>query len=298
MKKKLGFVGLGLMGSEICGNLIKSGEFEVSVFDRDEKKYNKALKLGGKPTYSLDEIALESDVIACSLPNPQVVKEVLCGTDGIINNVKPGAVIFDFSSNDPETVKEVAAVFAEKNARYIDCPVSGGPREAEQGTLVIIAGSKEEELTEFKDMLDAISGSVHYAGAVGSASVIKLVNNVMSMGNVLIAAEAYVLGAKAGVDGGTLFNILQHCGGRSHHMLKRFPNVLKGNFEPGYTVDLAEKDLSLALEMARKLKMPMFATNICREFYLSTSRSGKGSKDCVAVVEALEELVGVQVREK
>jgi 3-hydroxyisobutyrate dehydrogenase-like beta-hydroxyacid dehydrogenase len=119
---------------------------------------------------------------------------------------------------------------------------------------------------------------------------------VMSMGNLLVAAEAFVLGVKAGVDGGTLFNIIQHCGGRSHRLTKRFPNILQGDFEPKFTVDLAEKDLTLALDLARKLKVPMLMAGITHDLFLMTSKSGRGGSDATAIIQLLEDLNGVEVR--
>jgi 3-hydroxyisobutyrate dehydrogenase-like beta-hydroxyacid dehydrogenase len=113
---------------------------------------------------------------------------------------------------------------------------------------------------------------------------------------VLIAAEALVLGAKAGVDGGTMFRILQHCGARSLSLVKRFPKALKGDFTPGFMVDLAEKDLALALDMAHKIKVPMMMAGLCHDIYLTASKSGRGALDTSAVLQYLEELNGIEVR--
>src|SRR5690606_15979205 len=134
--------------------------------------------------------------------------------------------------------------------------VSGGKFDSLKGTLTFILGCTESEAERAAPLLEILGSSVHYAGTRGAGSTIKLVNNVMSMGIMLVTAEAFVLGVKAGVDGGTLFNILQHCGGRSLRLTKRFPSVLKGDYSPRFTVDLAEKDLSLALDLAHKLKVP------------------------------------------
>jgi 3-hydroxyisobutyrate dehydrogenase-like beta-hydroxyacid dehydrogenase len=296
MKTKIGFIGLGVMGSNMCRRILKSGNYDLTVYDIDKGKVEEMAALGAKAAGSLRELAESHDLIAASLPNPAIVLDAMIGKNGVISGVKKNTTILDLSTVDSDTSKTVAARLAEVGATYVDTPVSGGKFDAEKGTMTLIIGGTEEELTHVKPLLELLGNSIHYAGTRGAGSTIKLVNNVMSMGNLLVAAEAFVLGVKAGVDGGTLFNILQHCGGRSLRLTKRFPSVLKGDFEPRFTVDLAEKDLNLALDLAHKLKVPMMMASISHDFYLLTSKSGRGGKDATAVVEYLEHLVGVQVR--
>jgi len=295
MNKKIGFIGLGVMGGGMARRILGSGNYELSVYDIDPAKAQEVQALGAKAC-TLPDLARGNKVIAASLPNPAIVREVFLGKGGVIDGAQSGTIIIDLSTVDSETSKEVSAALAKKGVTYVDAPVSGGKLDAPKGTLTIILGAQEEELASVRSVIDLLGNSIHYAGTRGAGSTIKLVNNVISMGNTLIAAEAFVLGVKAGVDGGTLFNILQHCGGRSMRMTKRFPSVLKGDFSPRFTVDLAEKDLALAAELANKLKVPMLMARMCHEFFIMTSGSGRGSMDATAVVEYLESLTGVQVR--
>ncbi|OUN00011.1 MAG: hypothetical protein BAA02_10675 [Paenibacillaceae bacterium ZCTH02-B3] len=296
MKQKIGFIGLGVMGSNMCRRLLQSGRFDLMVYDIDRAKVDELAGLGARPASSLQQLTSENLVIASSLPDPPVVRSVYLGPDGVIHHVREGTVIMDLSTVDADTSREIAARFEEKGAKYVDTPVSGGKYDALEGKLTLIVGAKPEELADQMPVLNTLGSSVHFAGSRGAGSIVKLVNNVMSMGNLLVAAEAFVLGVKAGVDAGTLFNILQHCGGRSHRLIKRFPNILRGDFEPKFTVNLAEKDLSLALDMAGKLKVPMLMASVCRDFFMMTARSGRGAMDATAVIQLLEELVGVEVR--
>ena len=245
---------------------------------------------------TLQNLVEDNHVIGCSLPNPKIVRDVFLGKGGVIEYCKPGTIILDLSTVDSETSIEVSEKLSKKGVIYVDAPVSGGKLDAPKGTLTIILGATENELESVRPFIELLGNSIHYAGSRGAGSTIKLVNNVISMGNTLIAAEAFVLGVKAGVDGGTLFNILQHCGGRSLRMTKRFPSVLKGDFAPRFTIDLAEKDLALAAELANKLKVPMPMARICHEFFMMTSGSGRGGLDATAVVQFLEDLAGVEVR--
>jgi 3-hydroxyisobutyrate dehydrogenase-like beta-hydroxyacid dehydrogenase len=295
MSNKVGFIGLGVMGGGMARRILSSGKYALTVYDVDAAKAAECARLGATAA-SLAELASGNPVIAASLPNPATVRQVFLAAGGVIDHAKPGTIIIDLSTVDSETSKDVAAALAKKDVTYVDAPVSGGKLDAPKGTLTIILGAAEEELTAVRPLLELLGSSIHFAGERGAGSTIKLVNNVISMGNTLIAAEAFVLGVKAGVDGGTLFNILQHCGGRSLRMIKRFPSVLKGDFAPRFTVDLAEKDLALAASLANRLKVAMPMASQCHEFFKMTSGSGRGGLDATAVVQFLESMAGVEVR--
>lgn len=296
MKTEVGYIGLGVMGSNMCRCLIEAGQHALTVHDIDPEKVAEIAALGATPAASLGDLARTNDLIVASLPNPAIVREVFSGPGGVAEAVAPGTLILDFSTVDSETSKDVAAALADKGATYVDAPVSGGKFDSLKGTLTFILGCTEDEVARARPLLEILGSSVHFAGSRGAGSTIKLVNNVMSMGNLLVAAEAFVLGVKAGVDGGTLFNILQHCGGRSLRLTKRFPSVLQGDYGPRFTVDLAEKDLTLALDLAHRLKVPMPMAGLSHDMYLMTSRAGFGGLDATAVVKYLEELAGVEVR--
>lgn len=295
MRTPCGFIGLGVMGGGMARRIISAGQHDLTVFDVDAAKAAEIAALGAKAA-TLADLARGNQIIAASLPNPAIVRKVFLGEGGVIDHAQPGTTIIDLSTVDSETSKEVAAALAKKSITYVDAPVSGGKLDAPKGTLTIILGAREDELAHIRPLIDLLGNSIHFAGARGAGSTIKLVNNVISMANTLIAGEAFVLGVKAGVDGGTLFNILQHCGGRSLRMTKRFPSVLKGDFSPRFTVDLAEKDLSLASDLARRLKVPMPMASQCHEFFKMTSGSGRGGLDATAVVQFLESMAGVEVR--
>ena len=136
------------------------------------------------------------------------------------------------STIDPDTSRTIYKAAAEKKVQYLDAPVSGGPPEAETGKLVIMVGGDRDAFDKCKNLFDLLGPVVHYAGGSGAGNVVKIVNNAISMGNITVAAEALILGIKAGVDGQTLYNILRTSGCRSFHLETRFPNVFVRNFEP------------------------------------------------------------------
>jgi 3-hydroxyisobutyrate dehydrogenase-like beta-hydroxyacid dehydrogenase len=183
-----------------------------------------------------------------------------------------------------------------RGAQYLDAPVSGGWREAETGALVIIVGGDREAFDRVRGVLAVLGPSIHYAGPSGAGSVVKLVNNVMSMGNVLVAAEAFVLGVKAGMEPQRLLDILRTSAGRSYHFEKRFPNILGRNFAPGFTVDLARKDLGLALDMARSHDVPVPATSLLHQLYNACAALGEGKSDFAAIIKLFEAWAHMEVK--
>ena len=214
----------------------------------------------------------------------------------MVEAARPGTILVDTSTVDPETTRAVHVAAAARGVRYLDAPVSGGYREAENGTLVVIVGGDREAFDEARPVLDVLGSTVHYAGPSGAGNIVKLVNNVMSMGNMLVAAEVFVLGVKAGMDPKTLFEILRGSAGRSYHFEKRLPNILARNFAPGFTVDLARKDLGLAVDMARSHDVPVPATSLLHQLYNASSALGDGKNDFASIVKLFESWARTEVR--
>jgi len=293
----IGFVGLGAMGGAMAGHLVKNG-YAVTGYDISAERAEAAARAGVTRAASPAEAARSADVVMSSLPHPAAVRAAYLGPDGVLSRVRAGAVLVDLSTIDPDTWKEVARVAATKGLDCLDAPVSGGPVEAGSGKLVFIVGGDERVLERCRPIFTTLGTEIHHVGPLGSAQVVKIVNNVMSMGNVAIAAEAMVLGVKAGMDPQRLFDILSTSGGRSHHFLKRFPNVLAGDFDPRFSIALSRKDLGLAARMAESLGVPMLTMSIVRQVYEAAGASGLDGRDMAAVTELFERWAGVQVRGK
>jgi 2-hydroxymethylglutarate dehydrogenase len=293
-KRHLGFVGLGMMGGAMVKNLLRAG-YDISVFDIDQTKMNSFENLGAHPVRSPKEVAEKSEVVFSSLPDPSSVKKAYVGEGGVMEGVSAGKILIDMSTVDPETSRSLSKVAAEKKVKYLDAPVSGGSKDAEAGKLTVIVGGERDAFDQCKDVLDVLGSTVHYAGSSGAGNVVKLINNVMSMGNILVAAEAFVLGVKAGVDGQTLFDIIRTCAGRSFHFEMGFPRVLARNFEARFTVDLAKKDLGLAVDMAKDAVFPIPATSLIHQLYSASSTLGDGQKDFTAVIKLFESWARLQV---
>jgi 3-hydroxyisobutyrate dehydrogenase len=292
---RIGFVGLGTMGGPMARRLAAQGH-QVTGYDVDAARAARARAGGVTLATSPGDAAENADAVLSSLPDPAALRRAYLDADGVLGTVKLGATLLDLSTVDPDTWREVAAAARAKGADCLDAPVSGGPAEAGTGKLVFLVGGEATVLDRCRALLLTLGTEIHHVGPLGSGQIIKLVNNVMSIGNVAVAAEAMVLGVKAGMDPQRLFDILSTSGGRSHHFLKRFPNVLAGDFTPHFGIGLSRKDISLALGMAAKLEVPMFVASTVRQVYEAAHAQGFGQLDMAAVTRLYEHWTGVAVR--
>ena len=173
-------------------------------------------------------------------------------------------------------------------ARYHQSAASGGPADAGSGKLIFLIGGEAHVLEKSRPVLEALGTAVNHVGPLGSGLIVKLVNNVMSVCHVVVAAEAMVLGVKAGIEPQALSDMLSTSGGHSHHFLKRFPNVLAGDFSPNFSIGLSRKDLGLALDMAAELGVPMLAAGAVKQVYEAARAAGLSHQDMAAVTKLYE----------
>jgi 3-hydroxyisobutyrate dehydrogenase-like beta-hydroxyacid dehydrogenase len=296
-KPKIGFIGLGTMGGQMARRLVEQG-YTVRGYDPSAERAAAAKAAGVVLDSSPGRVAAASDFVLSSLPDPAAVRGAYLGEDGVLAGAHAGMVWIDLSTIDPETCREVAAKAAAAKIDCLDAPVSGGPVEAGTGKLVFMVGGDAKVVERARPVLMALATEIHHVGPLGSGLIVKLVNNVMSMGNMVVAAEAMVLGVKAGMDPRQLFDILCTSGGRSHHFLKRMPNVLAGDFTPNFSIALSKKDVSLALGLAAGLGFPMIVASAVRQVYEAAAAQGLANQDMAAVTRLYEEWAGVEVRGK
>jgi 3-hydroxyisobutyrate dehydrogenase len=295
MTERIGFIGLGAMGGAMAGHLVENG-YVVTGYDVSVERVEAAARAGVGRAASALAAADGADVVLSSLPHPAAVRATYLGPDGVVARARAGTVLVDLSTIDPDTWKEVGRAAEARGLACLDAPVSGGPVEAGSGKLVFIVGGDATVLERCRPILTTLGTEIHHVGPLGSALVVKIVNNVMSMGNVAVAAEAMVLGVKAGMDPERLFEILATSGGRSHHFLKRFPNVLAGDFAPRFSIALSRKDLGLAARMAESLGLPMPTLATVRQVYEAAAATGLDAQDMAAVTALFERWAGVAVR--
>jgi 3-hydroxyisobutyrate dehydrogenase-like beta-hydroxyacid dehydrogenase len=294
-KRSIGFIGVGAMGSVIAKKVVNS-DYPLMIYDKIPERMMELIHLGAGAANSISELAESSHIIMSCLPNPEDVRQVYLEEEGVLRSAEKGAVIIEFSTIGPHTIKELADKAAKSGIGVLDSPVSRSSKAAEKDALTLMVGGKKEVFEEYKDILQLIGHEVHHVGDIGAGNIIKLINNVMSMGNVLIAAEAFILGVKAGADPDTLYNVISTSGGNSNHFSRRFPNILKGKFEPGFAISLAEKDLRLALEMAYQNGYTSIMAAMIHQMYLYAVSRGKGDLDFAAIIQLFEDQSSVKAR--
>src|SRR3990170_397998 len=291
-KPRIGFLGMGAMGGPMARRLVQTG-FSVTGYDVSEARAAAAAKDGVTISKSPAAVARVAEVVLSSLPNPPAIRQAYLGADGAVSALRAGTILVDMSTIDPNTWRDVADAAAARGAESLGAPVSGGPADAGSGRLVFLVGGDAAVIDRCRPVLEALGTEIHHLGPLGAGYIVKLVNNVMSMCNVAVAAEAMVLGVRAGMDPQRLFDVLSTSGGRSHPFLKRFPNVLAGDFTPHFGIGLSRKDLSLAMALAARLEMPMLVTSTVRQVYEAAHAQGLGQLDMAGVTKLYEQWTGV-----
>lgn len=279
----VGVIGLGLMGGGMASRLVERGH-TVLGFDPDERSRSIARGNGIILVDTVEELCSEPRAVLTSLPNSSIVRDVWLRPGGLAEKALPGSILLEVSTIDPATMKEVAAAVRD-GVGVLDAPVSGGPVEARSGTLTFLLGGDADLISRADAILPDLSTTVHHAGRIGDAKIVKIANNVMSATNTLVAAESFSTAVAAGMDARRLFEILAKSGGTSSQFVKRFPWALEGDFSPRFTVALAAKDLGLALDMARSVGMPSPMTAAAREMYQMAISHGKAGDDMVVFTD-------------
>jgi len=292
---KIGFIGLGIMGKPMAKNLLKAG-YELVVYDIIAAPVKEVVAAGAKAGTSPKDVAAWGDVIITMLPNSPHVKEAILGKNGVIEGAKPGSIVVDMSSIAPLAAQEVAAELAKKGVEMLDAPVSGGEPKAIEGTLAIMVGGKAEVFEKVKPILLKMGASAVLCGEIGSGNVTKLANQIIVALNIAAMSEALVLAAKAGVDPGRVYQAIRGGLAGSTVLDAKAPMVLKGNYKPGFRIELHIKDLQNALDTAHAIGVPMPLTSGIMEIMQALRVDGKQKDDHGGVIQFYEKLANQTVR--
>jgi len=292
----VGFVGVGTMGGRMAANLQKAG-FELVVHDLHRQAASHHLNAGAIWAETPRALASQADVVFSSLPEPSDVEAVALGPDGLIAGIKPGAAYFDLSTNAPTVVKKLHAAFAEKGAHMLDAPVSGGPAGAASRKLAIWVGGDEGAFKAHKAVLDAMGDKAAYIGAIGSATVAKLVHNMSGYAVVCALAETFAMGVKAGVEPLALWQaVRQGAAGRRFTFDALIDQFLPGTYDPpAFSLKLAHKDVALANALGRELGVPMRLCNLTLAEMTEAMGRGWGGRDSRVVMKLSQERAGVDI---
>jgi 2-hydroxy-3-oxopropionate reductase len=291
--KKIGFIGLGIMGKPMVKNLLKAG-YDVTVSDLHIENVKTCQEAGAK-CGSNHEIGENCDVVITMVPNSPQVKAVMLGENGLVNVMRSGTIYIDCSSINPIASKEVATEVEKKGIRMMDAPVSGGEPKAVDGTLSFMVGGPQDLFDECKELLSTMGSSVVRCGEVGAGNTTKLANQIIVACNIEACAEAFTLAQKAGVDPHLVFEAIKGGLAGSTVMNAKVPMMMAGNDEPGFRIDLHIKDLNNALDCAHAVGAPVPMSAQAQEIMQWLHNNGKGSADHSAIEQYYEKLTDIKL---
>ncbi len=291
---RIGFIGLGIMGRPMARNLMKAG-FSLTVWNRSRPGTDALVSEGAAEAGSPREVAERSDVVITILGDSGDTEQVALGPDGVIEGAHERLVHIDMSTISPAVTRSIAERYAERGVELLDAPVSGGERGAIDGTLSIMVGGKQEVFERCRPVFEAMGKTIVYCGPSGSGQVVKLCNQVVVGLNNLAMSEALILAAKAGVAPATMIDAVKAGAGSSWALQNLAPRVLSGDFKPGFKVAHQQKDLRLALELARQSLAPLPGTALVHQLFAALEAEGLGEAGTQALVKALEKLGNAKV---
>jgi 3-hydroxyisobutyrate dehydrogenase len=290
----VGFVGLGIMGGGMARNLIARGH-EVVVWNRSPGRLEAVVEAGAAAAGSPADVARRTDTVMVCVSDTPDVEQVVLGTGGIVEGLRPGGLVVDHSTISPAATRSLAAAVAERGGRWLDAPVSGGSEGAARGTLSIMVGGDPADLERARTLLEAYGSTITHLGPVGSGQMAKLVNQALVVVTQLAVSEGLLLAEAGGLDLGATLEAVTGGAAGSWMLANRGPQMAERDWRPGFTIDLQQKDLRLVLEAADELGVPLPGTSLVFQLYRALQRRGLGAEGNHALVKALEELCGVEV---
>jgi 2-hydroxy-3-oxopropionate reductase len=297
MARKIGFIGLGIMGRPMAKNLIKAG-YPLVVCDIEKEPVKELIAAGAEAGATPREVAEKCDIIITMLPNSPHVRQVVLGENGVIEGAKPGTILIDMSSIAPLASREISEKLKASGLVMLDAPVSGGEPKAVDGTLSIMVGGPESAFEEVEDILKTMGNSVVLIGETGSGNITKLANQIIVALNIAAMSEAMVLATKAGVDPEKVYRAVRGGLAGSTVLDAKAPMVLGRNFKPGFRIELHIKDLMNALDTADEIGAPIPLTNRVLEMMQALKAEGKEKQDHSGLVQYYEKQAQIEVKAK
>jgi len=294
VSEKVGFIGLGIMGRGMTRNLLKGG-FEVYVWNRTASRMDELVTEGAKATKSPADLASQCPIIITCVSDTPDVEQVILGEIGVINGIKEGALVIDMSTISPSATRRIAEKLKEKGVHMLDAPISGGSEGAARGTLSIMVGGEEAQFQRAMPYFQAMGKTMTHIGDHGTGQMVKLVNQILVVVNMLAVSEALMFARAGGLDLKKTLDAVSGGAAGSWMLSNRGSQAIVRDFRPGFTIDLQQKDLRLVLEAADELGIPAITTSLIFNMYRTLQAQGLGSEGNHALIKALEKMTGIEV---
>jgi 3-hydroxyisobutyrate dehydrogenase-like beta-hydroxyacid dehydrogenase len=294
MAVSVGFIGVGNMGNPMAGNVLKAG-FAMTVFDKNSQAMANLVQAGARGGASAAEVVERSEIVLTCLPASPDVEALYLEPGGLIERAKPGTILIDLSSVLPSTPRKLEPRANARGVHFLEAPVSGGVSGARAATLAIMVGGDPQVLERARPVLRAIGPNLFSVGPVGAGNTVKAINNMMACVNSLAMMEGVVLGVKAGLDPMTIYEVVKASSGGSK-ALERIPTALvPRKFEPGFKVQLMNKDLDTFNTIAKELHVPVSFSNVAQRYQQAAMAAGLADYDTSVAVTIIERLAAVEI---
>ena len=292
MAPSVGFIGVGNMGNPMAGNVLKTG-FPMTVFDKNPGAMANLLQAGAQKAASAQEVVERSEIVMTCLPASPDVEALYLEPGGLVERARPGMILIDLSSVLPSTPRKIEPAARARGVFFLEAPVSGGVSGARAATLAVMVGGDPQVLERARPVLRALGPNIFGVGPVGAGNTVKAINNMMACVNSLAMMEGYVLGVKAGLDPMTIYDVVKASSGGSK-ALERIPSaIIPRKFEPGFKVQLMNKDLETFNTIAKELHVPVSFSNVAQRYQQAALAAGLGDQDTSVVLKIIERLAAV-----
>ena len=295
MSTKVGLIGVGAMGEPMAAALMAKG-FAVTVCAHTNRApLDRLVAAGATDGGTPDGVAKASDIVITMVPDTPQVEEAIFGAHGALAGAKPGTLFIDMSTISPVSTRAFDERLRAKGMRFLDAPVSGGPARAKTGTLTLMVGASDADLTTARPVLEAM-GTPNHVGPVGMGETVKLVNQIMISSIMLANCEGLVFAAKAGANVEAVREVILTATGSNYLLQNWLPQTwLSGNFDGGFALDLLRKDVAAALDAARSMGVPMPSTALAYQLFTAASSEGHGRHDYSSVSTFYERAAGTHI---
>jgi len=295
MSETVGFIGLGIMGLGMARNLLQA-DFDLCVWNRTASRMDELVTAGASAAGSPAEIASRCDIIIVCVSDTPDVQAVILGENGVIHGARSGALVIDTSTISPRATREISVRLAQSELHMLDAPISGGSEGAARGTLSIMVGGESAQVERAMSAFRAMGEKITHVGGTGSGQMVKLVNQILVVGNALAMCEALLFAQAGNLDLEKTLAAVSGGAAGSWMLSMRGPQILERDWRPGFTIDLQQKDVRLALAAADELGVPAPITSMAFHYYRALQAQGLGDEGNHALIKAMERLAGIEVR--